>query len=179
MTVKDCTLFKDDDGKAYFIFDSYPTDRSRTRCIHIARLSDDYLKTVEVRKIPNAEDREAPAMIKKNGYYFLITSAVSGFRPNAAGCHRAKSIFGPYEDLGNPCRGPRKEITFNVQSTYVFELTGKPGSFIFMGDRWNRENMRYSSHIWLPLEFPTEDTVAIHYHKVWDMSFFDRDRGTR
>jgi len=66
MTVKDCTLFKDDDGKAYFIFDSYPTDRSRTRCIHIARLSDDYLKTVEVRKIPNAEDREAPAMIKKN-----------------------------------------------------------------------------------------------------------------
>ena len=175
MTVKDCTLFKDEDGKGYFIFDSYPTDRSTTRCIYIARLSDDYLTTVEVRKIPNAQRREAPAMIKKNGYYFLITSGVSGFNPNAAKCHRTKKIFGTYEDLGNFCRGPRKEITFNAQSTHVFEPNGKPGSFVFMGDRWNRENMRYSSHIWLPLEFPTEDTLEMHYRRVWDLSVFDAD----
>jgi len=175
MTVKDCTLFEDEDGQGYFIFDSYPTDRSTTRCIHIARLSDDYLRTTEIRKIPNAERREAPALIKKNGYYFLITSGVSGFTPNAGKYFRARNIFGPYEDLGNFCRGPRSEITFNSQSTFVLELNDRPGSFIFSGDRWNRENMRYSSHIWLPLEFPTRDTVEMRYQQEWDMRFFDQD----
>ncbi len=178
MTVKDCTLFKDEDGQAYFIFDSYPTDRSTTRCIHIARLSDDYLKTTEVRKIPNTERREAPAMIKRNGYYFLITSGVSGFTPNAGKHFRARSILGPYEDLGNFCRGPRSEITFNSQSTFVLELQDKPGAFIFMGDRWNRENMRYSSHVWLPLEFPSDGTVAMQYHRSLDMSSFGQDHET-
>ena len=32
MLVKDCTLFKDEEGKAYFIFDSYPADKSIVRC---------------------------------------------------------------------------------------------------------------------------------------------------
>ena len=179
MTVKDCTLFKEKDGKAYFIFDSYPTNRSTARCIYVARLSDDYLKTIEVRKIPKAQHREAPAMIKKNGYYFLLTSGVTGFDTNASKYFRAKNIFGPYTDLGEFCVGPRKDITFNSQSTYILELNDKPGSFIFMGDRWKRDNMRYSSHIWLPLEFPTDDTVEIRYHKVWDLSLFDRSKNTK
>lgn len=168
MTVKDCTLFKDEDGKGYFIFDSYPAGRSTTRCIHIARLSDDYLRTTEVRKIPNAQRREAPVMIKNNGYYFLLTSGVTGFHANAARCHRAKNIFGPYEDLGNFCRGPRREITFNSQGTHAFELNDRPGSFVFMADRWNRQDdMRRSVHVWLPLEFPTDDTLEMHYHRRW------------
>ena len=171
MTVKDCTLFKDDDGQAYFIFASYSVDRPGDFRMYIARLSDDYLRTIEVQEIANSERREAPAMIKKNGCYFLITSGVSGFRPNAAGCHRAKNILGPYTDVGEFCRGPKREITFNSQSTFVLELHDKPGCFIFMGDRWNRENMRYSSHVWLPLEFPANDTIEMHYHRSWDTHF--------
>ena len=112
-------------------------------------------------------------MIKRNGYYFLITSGVSGWAPNAAKCHRATNIWGPYEDLGNFCVGKEANRTFNAQSTYVFELHDKPGSYVFMGDRWNRENMNRSAHIWLPLEFPTKDTVRMQYHEVWDMSVFN------
>jgi len=165
MTVKDCTLFKDDDGTAYFIFDSYPTDRSKERCLHIARLSDDYLKVVEVRWIDGAERREAPAMIKREGFYFLISSGVSGWKPNAAKCHRATNIWGPYDDLGNFCVGEKSEITFNAQSAYIFELHDAPGWFVFMGDRWQRSDMKRSAHIWLPLEFPTKDTVRMRYFK--------------
>ena len=87
--------------------------------------------------------------------------------------HRATNIWGPYEDLGNFCVGEKREITFNAQSTYILELQDKPGSYVFMGDRWNRENMKRSAHIWLPLEFPTQDTVSMRYHKEWDTSIFD------
>ncbi len=175
MTVKDCTLFKDDDGAAYFIFDSYPTNRSKVRCLHIARLSNDYLKPVEVHRIPGTESREAPAMIKRNGCYFLITSGVSSWEPNAARCHRAASIWGPYEDLGNFCGGEQRDITFNAQATYVFELHDAPGCYVFMGDRWCQPNMKRSAHIWLPLEFPTKDTVRMRYFEQWNRRNFDPD----
>jgi len=173
MRVTDCTLFKDDDGKAYFIFDSGSPKKRGDRYQYIASLSDDYLKTTKVSKIPNSKRREAPAMIKKNGYYFLITSGLTSWNPNPTKVHRATNIWGPYEDLGNFCVGEKREITFNAQSTYILELQDKPGSYVFMGDRWNRENMKRSAHIWLPLEFPTQDTVSMRYHKEWDTSIFD------
>ena len=86
MTVKDCTLFKEKDGKAYFIFDSYPTNRSTARCIYVARLSDDYLKTTEVRKIPKAQRREAQRRE-------ATSAAVTEFQNRATGRVRAASIL--------------------------------------------------------------------------------------
>ncbi len=179
MTVKDCSLFKDEDGTAYFIFDSYPIDRSIPRCLYIAKLSDDFLKAVEVRKIPNTVHREAPAMIKKDEYYFLITSGTTGWKPNPAKYYRASNIWGPYEELGNFCLGKKKKITYNAQSTYILELQNRPGSYIFMGDRWNKKNMKRSAHIWLPLEFPAKDTVSMRYYNKWDLSIFDSNETSK
>lgn len=168
MRVADSTLFQDDDGKAYFIYDSLQEDRRDERCLHISELSEDYLTSVHVRKIPELIRREAPAMIKRDGFYFLLTSGLTGWDPNPARCHRATNIWGPYDDLGDPCSGENAEITYNSQSTYVFELQDKPGSLVFMGDRWNLNNMKLCAHIWLPLEFPTKDTLELKYHAVWE-----------
>jgi sucrose-6-phosphate hydrolase SacC (GH32 family) len=172
-TVKDSTLFQETNGDAYFVFDSYAVDengRKEPRCIYIAKLSDDYLTTTEVRRISEARGREAPALIKRGDYYFLFTSGCSGWQPNKGKVQRARSIWGPYEDLGNFAAGEKAEITFNAQSTYVFELHGQPGSFVFMGDRWNMTDMSRSAHIWLPLEFPTKDTVQLRYFEQWDLT---------
>ncbi len=170
MTVKDCTLFQDEDAKAYFIFDTYPKDRSLRRRLYMAELSDDYRSCRQVRPLEGLEAREAPAMFKHNGYYFLITSGVSGWKPNPARVHRAKAVFGPYTDLGDFCRGDHTGATFNSQPTFVFEIRHKPGTFVYMGDRWNLRNMAGSSHIWLPLKFTSPDNFEMHYLKRWDIS---------
>lgn len=170
--VKDCMLFKDADDTGYFIFDTYPTDKSIDPNIYIAKLSDDYLKTVDIRKIDALKWREAPAMIKKDGYYYMITSGRTGWNPNPAKVHRAKNIFGPWTDLGDPCIGPESETTFNSQSTFILQIEGKENAYIYMGDRWNTANMIKSSHIWLPFEVSDEKTIQLKYLKSWDLGVF-------
>jgi hypothetical protein len=41
--VRDCTLYKDGDGTAYFIYDRDETFDLATRCIHAVKLTEDYL----------------------------------------------------------------------------------------------------------------------------------------
>ena len=67
--VRDCTLYKDEDGTAYFIYDRDETFDLPTRCIHAVKLADDYLApSDEYVRIGATYRREAPAIIKKGEY---------------------------------------------------------------------------------------------------------------
>ncbi|HVV54166.1 MAG TPA: glycoside hydrolase family 43 protein [Mucilaginibacter sp.] len=144
---RDLTLFKDEDGKAYLIYSS-----EQNNTLQICLLSDDYLgPTKKYSRILIGRKREAPALFKKNGIYYLVTSACTGWSPNAAMYATSRHIFGPYTEHGNPCQGPGSATTFDAQSTFVFAVQGHPGQFIFMADRWNKRDLEKSDYLWLPL----------------------------
>ena len=115
-------------------------------------LTDDYLEPAGVfeRAFVN-RSREAPAVFRHEGKYFIITSGCTGWDPNAAEYAVAMSIMGPWKVMGNPCRGPLAGRTFNAQSSFVLPVAGKPGAFIFMADRWNRDDLGDSRYVWLPM----------------------------
>ncbi|KAL1333300.1 hypothetical protein HN51_062102 [Arachis hypogaea] len=177
---RDMTIFKDDDGVAYIIYSSF--DNSE---LHIGPLTEDYLDvTPDMRRILVGEHREAPALFKHQGTYYMITSGCTGWAPNEALAHAAESIMGPWETMGNPCVGGNKMLrltTFFAQSTFVLPLPRFPGSFIFMADRWNPVDLRDSRYVWLPLivagpvdqpleysfEFPLWSRISIYWHRQW------------
>jgi beta-galactosidase len=168
--VRDCSLFQDVDGSAYFIYDR---DITTSRCLYIVKLSADYLTpTLSYYQITVASQREAPAMFKYNGSYFLITSGLSGWTPNQAKYFRATAIFGPYIAVGDPCIGADSATTFNSQTTQVIGVEGKPDAFIHMAERHNTSNFLLSSSIWLPITFPSTSTLCLHYRPTWDLSVF-------
>ncbi|XP_042484904.1 uncharacterized protein LOC122065165 isoform X2 [Macadamia integrifolia] len=140
---RDMTIFKDDDGMAYLIYSSEENSE-----LHIGPLTDDYLGVTHVMwRILVGQHREAPALFKHDGTYYMITSGCTGWAPNEALAHAAYSILGPWETMGNPCIGGNKVLrhtTFFAQSTFVLPLSGLPGSFIFMADRWNSADLRDS-----------------------------------
>jgi beta-xylosidase len=143
---RDMTLFKDDDGKAYLIYSS-----EQNNTMQVCLLSDDYLRpTKTYSRILVNHRREAPALFKNEGKYYLITSSCTGWSPNAAACAVADNILGPYKENGNPCDGPGANTTFQSQSTYVLPLKGK-NTYLFMADRWNKTNLEKSDYLWLPL----------------------------
>lgn len=172
---RDMTLFQDDDGAAYLVFSS-EWNRNTT----IARLTDDYLGVddafikTQVHPYRN-EGRESPALFKDGGIYYLITSGCSGWEPNAAQCHAAASIWGPWERLGDPCLGPDAARTFGAQGTFVLPVAGLPGCYIFMADRWNPADLRDSRYTWLPAEV-LDGSVTIRWHDRWDLSVFGSPR---
>lgn len=168
--VKDCTLYKDNDGTGYFVYDRVV---GSDRCLHIAELSGDFLSfTGKYARIDAAFFREAPAILFRNGYYFMFTSGLTGWKTNPAKCFRAGNFLGPWTDMGDPCADDITGTTFESQSTYVFAVEGEPGLFIHMAERHNIQNFERCSYIWLPVEFPTEDTVRLTYRTSWKWEDF-------
>lgn len=161
---RDMTLFVDDDGKAYHI---HASEENLT--LHIAELDEDYtaFSGRYVRILP-AGHNEAPAIIKRNGKYVMITSGCTGWDPNPARSAIASHIFGPWQELGNPCIGEGAEITFDSQSTYITPVAGKPDYYIFMGDRWRPKNAIDGRYIWLPLEFDGDKPI-LRWYSEWSI----------
>ena len=112
--------------------------------------------------------REAPAICKRQGKYYLITSGCTGWAPNAAEYAMAASLFGPWDVLANPCRGDRSEETFGAQSTFILPVVGKPGKYIFMADIWNKHNLSDSRYAWPPIRF-NGDRLEIEWLDEWDL----------
>lgn len=170
---KDMTLFVDDDGKAYHVFSS-----EENSTLHISELSNDYLShTGKWTRVFEYLWHEAPAICKHDGRYWMLSSNCTGWCPNTARSAVANSIWGPWEDLGNPCVGPTPkrqlgpQLAFGGQSTYILPVNGLKGAFIAMFDTWRPENQLNSGYVWLPITFE-KDRFTICWRDAWDLSIF-------
>jgi len=160
---RDMTLFVDDDGKAYQF---YASEKNPT--MHVSLLTDDYLKPAgKYARIFVHRSMEAPAVFKHGGKYFLIASGCTGWKPNPARSAVADNIFGPWTELGNPCRGEDAETTFGGQSTFVLPVQGTSNTFIFIADRWEQWDLANSRYLWLPLTFDQEGKPIVTWHNQW------------
>ena len=167
---RDMTVFQDEDGRAYLFHSS--EDNST---MHIVELTEDYLSVKEdsARNFIGCW-REAPAVFKHNNKYFCIPSGCTGWAPNEAEVATADNIMGPWETKGNPCIGANAHKTFYAQSTFVLPVQGREGTFIFMADRWQKENLQDSRYVWLPIDFDGE-SISIDWIDSWDLSYFDME----
>lgn len=173
-TFRDMNLFLDDDGKAYVYYAS-----AGNWTMYVVRLNDDFTgpeePAVENRtwaKILVRQMREGPAPFKWRGKYYLITSACTGWAPNAADCIESDNILGPYQSQGNPCTGVNMDKTFGSQSTFVLPAPGCPDGFIFMADRWNPQDLPDSRYVWLPFTMQTDGKFTIPWRDKWGLSVF-------
>ncbi|WP_114781821.1 glycoside hydrolase family 43 protein [Botryobacter ruber] len=165
---RDMTVFVDDDGKAYHIHSS-----EENLTLHIAELTDDYMDfTGKWSVLAPAGHNEAPAIGKRNGKYFMITSGCTGWEPNEARSFVAESIWGPWKPLGNPAVGEGADRTFESQSTYILPVQGKKDAFIFMADRWRPRNPIDGRYVWLPLEFEGDKPV-LKWQDEWSLDVFN------
>lgn len=166
---RDMTLYVDDDGKAYHIHSS-----ENNQTLHFAELTDDYQDfTGRYARVLEGKANEAPAIFKKEGKYYMISSGTTGWKPNPARLSVADNILGPWQELGDPSRGDQNQVktTFWSQSTYILPVIGKKDAFIYLGDRWTPENAIDGRYIWLPIQFE-ENKPVLRWFDEWDLSVF-------
>ncbi len=158
---RDDTLFKDDDGKAYFI-----SAANENADLMMYELSDDYLTIKrQVAKLTTAK-REAPAMFKQNGRYFIINSAATGWDSNQAEYFSATSVDGPWSALTKL----GDSTTYDTQSAYVIPVQGlKSTTYIYAGDRWQDPDLVGSKYIWLPLKV-SGSTLTLDNYDKWQLN---------
>ena len=176
--VRDMTVYKDFDGVAYLIYDRHTADPELgdktgglqgDRCLYVVKLSDDYLSfTATYKRIDVAAWREAPCVAYHGGYYYIITSGLSGWAPNQAKAFRTKHLLDKWEEIGDPCLDDFTKTTFNSQGSNVLKIEGTDTQVIML-ERHNTSNFLRCSYIWLPIEFNSDNTVSLRYRKQWSL----------
>lgn len=151
---RDCTLFKDEDGTAYFI-----SSARENLDIHIYRLSEDYLAIEKLECILwPGQQQEAPVVFKKDGIYYMLTSGCTGWAPNQSSYAWASNMAGPWsqrKDFGD-------ETTYDSQPTWVFQKPGETPKWWYLGDRWGGTDGYFQSqYVILPMKFEGDREVKI------------------
>ena len=121
------------------------TPYQRQNGLRIDALSSDYL-TVQSNTYTFAEKYESPAVIKKNGVYFMFASQLTGWSPNDNYYTTATSLSGPWSSWKKFADSGSN--TYSSQTTFVLPVGD---NFVYMGDRWVGDNLMRSTYVWLPL----------------------------
>lgn len=154
---RDCTLFLDDDKTAYFI--SAARDNAD---LHVYRLTDDYMNVdCLVHRLWQGEYREAPAVAKIDGKYYMITSFCTGWAPNQGKYAVADSMEGRWsrlEEIGD-------ETTYHSQAAFLLQ---KDGRTYYIGDRWGGGGEKYftSGYVAYPLEVENQKLVMRYVEDI-------------
>lgn len=157
---RDMTLFKDIDGQAYIIHSS-----NYNKTLNIARLTDDYLDVDgSFTSIFVNQEREAPAVMRYNDMYYMVTSGCTGWNPNPSLYGTCKHLIGPWKLIDNPCVGPNFRTTFQGQGSYIFFYQNQP---YIMIDHWNPQDLRNSAYSILPITIHEDGSMEI----IWKDEF--------
>ncbi|MBL7258008.1 RICIN domain-containing protein [Paractinoplanes lichenicola] len=152
---RDITLYEEG-GTAYMI-----SAADENRDLQIYRLTADYLQVAAlVGNFWDNATREAPAMFKRNGVYFMLTSGTSGWNPNQAKYATATSIAGPWSGWTNV----GDSTTYGSQPAFVLPVGN---AFLYMGDRWAGAwsgPVNDSRYVWLPISFPTSTSMTLTWY---------------
>ncbi|MEV8598964.1 RICIN domain-containing protein [Streptomyces griseoviridis] len=156
---RDITTFVDDDGTGYMV-----SAANENYDLHIYRLTADY--TGIVSRVANpwpGGHREAPALFKRGGVYFMLTSGATGWSANQQQYATASSPAGPWTAMTNV----GDSTAFNSQTAYVLPVQGTSGTaYLYLGDRWGNSfggTVNDSRYVWLPLTFPTSTSLSMSW----------------
>ena len=159
----DMGVFQDEDGAGYLLIHHGP----------IYRLSDDYHSVAE--QVSNIDGMgESPAMFKKDGIYFLLTSNLTNWERNDNYYFTSKSIRGPWER--HDCFCPKGSLTYNSQSTFVFPLSrGNEKIPMYMGDRWSYPHQASAATcVWLPMNVNGTELSIPEYWQSWNVGLIEK-----
>ena len=167
---KDDNLFVDADGTGYVIH------TAGCQCgIAIDKLAADYLSYGGQNVTAITGGLEDPVMFLRNGVYFLIfgnsTLYASDSQDTNPRYMTASSPLGPWGGAAAAFASDPLGTPFNGQPTAIIPVAGTQDGWLYVADYW-RTPLWTSSHLFLPVVFPTSTTLQVQTPATWDLSYF-------
>ena len=151
----DIGSFVDDDDHAYLL-------------VHhgaIYRLAPDFHSLDSCMMSGLKGSGESPAMMKKNGIYYWLSSHTTSWERNDNMYWTSTSLGGPWTYGGEFC--PKGTLTWNSQCSFVLPLPN--GTFMYMGDRWSFPRQHSAAtYVWLPLMAEDNKLSIPEYKESWN-----------
>lgn len=155
---RDITVFVDDDGAGYMV-----SAANENYDLNVYRLTADYTNVASLVRSWPGDHREAPALFKRNGVYFMLTSGATGWKPNQQKYSSSTSLTGSWSSWQNV----GDSTAFGTQTAFVLPVSGtKETTYLYLGDRWGPgfdATYADSQYVWLPLRFPSATTLRMDW----------------
>ena len=156
---RDIGVFVDSDGSGYMY-----SAANENYDLHVYRLTSDYtdVATLVANPWPGGH-REAPALFKRGGTYFMLTSGATGWNPNQQKYATSSSLTSGWSAM----RNVGDSTGYGSQTTFVLPVQGTSGtSYLYLGDRWGNSigtNVNGSRYVWAPITFPSSTSMSFDY----------------
>lgn len=159
---RDCNVFQDTDGTAYFI-----STTEENNHLGLFQLADDYLSVTAHTQLFPWQKREAPAIVRLADRYFMFSSACSGWDPNQCKLSVSSSLQSGWSELANVGNA----IAYDTQAAAILEIRGtKQTTYLYVGDRWQDPDLPRTKTIIFPISF-SDSTCHFAYHERFDINF--------
>lgn len=159
---RDCNVFVDHDGTAYFI-----STTNENQDLGLFRLSDDYLSVVEHTCLFPGERREAPAIVRIGDRYFMFSSACTGWAPNQCKLSYTSDLkrgWTPLVNIGD-------DKAYRTQAAAILEVKGtRQTTYLYVGDRWMDPDLPNTKTIVFPISFDGT-ACQFDYHERFCINF--------
>lgn len=108
-----------------------------------------------------SEKIESPALILRDGVYFMFGSHLTGWKTNDNVYSTATLLAGPWSEWRTFAE-PGSH-TYDSQTNFVLQIGN---TTIYMGDRWEPDNLMSSTYVWLPVNI-FETTATMRDRRNW------------
>lgn len=159
---RDCNVFVDNDGTAYFI-----STTEENQHLGLFRLSEDYHMAASHTQLFPHQRREAPAIVRVGDTYFMFSSACTGWAPNQCKMSYTTDLtkgWSPLTDIGD-------ETAFRSQAAAILTIRGsRQTTYLYVGDRWMDPTLPESKIIIFPITFDGTE-CQFHYCEQFDINY--------
>jgi hypothetical protein len=166
----DMSVFKDDDGKAYYCWEIW---NNGTKSQALALMTWDYIGLEKKIQTWSNSDREANCIMKRRGKYYYLTSLMKNIDPSMTQYWTAPSVTGPWTTnlVSVILPGDAANDSWSTQVDFVFAFKGTKDTVqMYDGDRWKQtETNRQGGYAWLPITFSPKDSIIIDYYQDWEV----------
>ena len=149
---RDITPFVDTDGTGYMV-----SAANENYDLHIYRLTADYtgIDSLVANPWPGGH-REAPALFKRGGVYFMLTSGATGWNPNQQQYATATSLAGPWTAMDERRRLDGLRLADRLRPARPGHCRApRTSTWATAGATPSAARVNDSRYVWLPLTFPT------------------------
>ncbi len=160
---RDMTIFQDGTN-AWLISLGEDSSGKINQNDRIYPLSSDYLSVQpETYTFANA-GREGLSVMKAGSYYFICSSACSGWSPNQQKYTYSTSMNSGWNTTWTNVGNSNGYVS---QTNFLLPVAGSSTtSYIYMGDRWNSGMLSDSRYVWLPLTV-SGHTLTLNWYPSW------------
>lgn len=175
ITMGDKGIYQDDDAnKTAYLLCTSDDGGNTNGTTKIIRLNSNYIGQAQVLQswTVTTNRKEALAMFKRNGTYYLTASGTHGWNSGQSHYRTASSLTGTFSAWQVIPTNPTSSDSYNTQHDFILKIVGSSvTSFIYLGDRWSQDTgVGYGRNAWFPLTFDASGVPTIKGDTTWTIN---------